>query len=91
VLVALGCIRDFDPESGSIPEMLTDFPLPIPYNKDKIPDSGIPGGKDKVFHHRVVSQREHHLGTFRREGTHPLSLSCGENDTLHIYTSSCNI
>jgi hypothetical protein len=91
VLVALRCIGDSNPEFGSIPEMRTYFPLSISHNKDKILNSGIPGGKNKVFHHRAVRQGKHHLRTFRRQGAHPLSLSCSENDTFHIYSSSCNI
>jgi hypothetical protein len=84
MLLVLRYICDINSELGSIPKIPTDLPLPIPHNKDEILYSGNPGGKDKVFHHRAVRQREHHLRTLHRKGAHPLSLSCGENDTFHI-------
>jgi hypothetical protein len=71
--------------------MLADLPLSITDNKNKICYAGITGGTYKVFHHRAVRKREHYLGTFRRQGAHPLPLPSGENDTFHIYSSSCNI
>jgi hypothetical protein len=71
--------------------MSADLPFAIANDKDKIPDSGIPGCKDKMLHHGSVRQRKHHLRTFRRKRSHALSLTSGENDTFHIYSSSCNI
>jgi hypothetical protein len=91
MLVALRCVRHVNPEPGPVPEMVSDLPLSIPYNKDEILYSGIPGGKDQMFHHGAVCQGEHHFWTFRRKGAHPRTLPGGENDTFHIYSSSCNI
>jgi hypothetical protein len=75
----------------SIVKMLSNFTFAISNNKDKIVDSCVSGGKNKVLHHRPVGKWKHYFGALRRERTHSLPLPRSENDTFHTYSSSYNI
>jgi hypothetical protein len=80
-----------DAPGRPIAKVFADLPFTVSNYKDKVRNSCITGGKDKVLHHRPVGKWEHYFRALRRERTHPLSLTRGENDTFHTYSYSYNI